>query len=66
MSFMKKLANEEYRERALYEFALVKQLKVTGFPSVLMQVTEFKFYLVAQGFTDYETMKERIEKVLTS
>jgi putative protein-disulfide isomerase len=62
--FYTKLKTEEYREKAYYEFALVKQLKVTGFPCLLMQVTDSKFYLLAQGFTDYETLKERIEKVL--
>jgi putative protein-disulfide isomerase len=58
------LKSEEYREKAYYEFALVKQLQVTGFPAVLMQVTDSKFYLLASGFTDYETLKSRIERVL--
>ena len=62
--FYTKLKSEEYKEKAYYEFALVKQLQVTGFPAVLMQVTDSKFYLLASGFTDYETLKRRIEKVL--
>lgn len=62
--FYKKLNSEEYKEKAYYEFALVKQLQVTGFPSVLMQVSDSKFYLLARGYTDYETLKQRIEKVL--
>jgi putative protein-disulfide isomerase len=64
--FYTKLKSEEYREKAYYEFALVKQLNVTGFPQVLLQVTDSKFYLLAQGFTDYETLKTRIDKVLES
>jgi putative protein-disulfide isomerase len=63
-SFYEKLKSEEYREKAYYEIALTKQLQVKGFPSVLMQVTDSKFYLLAQGYTDYETLKQRIEKVL--
>jgi putative protein-disulfide isomerase len=63
--FYTKLKSEEYREKAFYEFALVKQLNVTGFPSVLIQVTDSKFYLVAQGYTDYDTLKARIDKVLS-
>lgn len=63
-AFYAKLRSEEYREKAYYEFALVKQLQVTGFPAVLMQVSDSKFYLLASGFTDYETLKARIEKVL--
>ena len=62
--FFTKLASEEYKEKAYYEFALVKQLQVTGFPCVLMQVSDAKFYLLSRGYTDYETLKERIEKVL--
>jgi putative protein-disulfide isomerase len=62
--FYAKLKSDEYREKAYYEFALVKQLHVTGFPCVLLQVTDSKFYLLAQGFTDYETLKGRIEKIL--
>ncbi len=63
-AFYEKLKSEEYREKAYYEFALVKQLQVEGFPSVLMQVTDSKFYLLTRGYTDYETMKRRIDKVL--
>lgn len=61
--FYTKLKSEEYKEKAHYEFALVKQLQVTGYPTVLLQASEGKFYLLAQGYTDYETLNERIEKV---
>jgi putative protein-disulfide isomerase len=63
-AFYEKLKSEEYKEKAFYEIALVKQLQVKGFPCVLMQVTDSKFYLLAQGYTDYETLKKRIDKVL--
>lgn len=62
--FYTKLKSEAYKEKAYYEFALVKQLQVTGFPCVLLQVGEAKFYLLSRGFTDYETLKQRIENVL--
>lgn len=62
--FYSKLKSEEYREKAYYEFALVKQLQVTGFPSVLIQVSDSKFFLLASGYTDHETLKRRVEKVL--
>lgn len=63
--FYTKLKTEEYREKAYYEFALVKQLQVTGFPCVLLQVSDSKFYLLSQGYTDYETLKGRVDKVLS-
>lgn len=62
--FYSKLKSAEYKEKALYEFALCKQLQVTGFPQVLLQAAEQKFYLLAKGFTDYATLKSRIESVL--
>src|SRR5688572_1668030 len=63
-AFYEKLTSEEYKEKAFYEIALVKQLQVKGFPSVLIQVSDSKFYLLAQGYTDYPTLKRRIETVL--
>lgn len=62
--FYTKLNSEEYKEKAHYEFALCKQLQATSFPQVLMQVADRKFYLLAKGFTDYETLKKRIQTVL--
>lgn len=62
--FYAKLKSEEYKEKAHYEFALIKQLQVDGFPAVFMQVSDTKFYLLAKGYTDYESLKERIEKIL--
>ena len=62
--FYEKLDDEEYEDRAKYEFSLCKQLNVTGFPAVFIQLSETKFYLVAQGYTDFETLNLRIENVL--
>lgn len=62
--FYPRLRSESYKEKAYYEFALVKQLQVTGFPTVLLQVSESKFYLLGRGFTPYDALKERIDAVL--
>lgn len=62
--FYAKLHGKEYKEKAYEEFALCRRLQVTGFPSALMQVSESKFYLLASGYSDYETMKSRIDSVL--
>ena len=61
---MKDLESEEYKEKAYYEFSLMKQLQVNGYPSVFIQTGELKFQMVARGYTDYETLKERIDNVL--
>ncbi len=62
--FYAKLNSEEYLEKAKYDFALCRQLQVTSFPQVLIQVAEHKFYLLAKGYTDYEALKSRIDSVL--
>ena len=64
--FYNKLNEEEYAEKARYEFALTKQLRVTGFPTLFIQTGETKFYLVARGYTDYETVNKNIQSVLHS
>lgn len=62
--FFNKLETEEYKEKAEYDFALTKQLQVTGFPTVYIQVSESKLYMIAKGYTPYEKLKENVELVL--
>lgn len=62
--FYEKLDDEEYKEQAYYEFALCKQLNVTGFPAVFLQLSETKFYQVAQGYTPFDSIDERIKNVM--
>ncbi|MEX0635860.1 MAG: DsbA family protein [Ferruginibacter sp.] len=62
--FYNKLCSDEYKEMAYYEFSLMKQLQVTGYPTVFIQTGTLKFNMVARGYTDYENLKDRIEKVL--
>ena len=58
------LTEEEYKEQAHYEFALCKQLNVVGFPAVFIQTGETKFYHIAQGYTPFDSLNERIQNVL--
>ena len=62
--FYNKLTSEEYSDKAYYEFQLCKQLQVTGYPCVLMQVSESKFFMLARGYTDEASFIQRIEAVL--
>ncbi len=62
--FYEKLSSEEYKEAAYYEFALCKQLQVTSFPAVLMQLNESKFYMFARGYTSFDALEERLENIL--
>jgi putative protein-disulfide isomerase len=58
------LKETAYKEKAHHEFDICKQLQVTGFPAVLMQVNESKFILLASGYTTYDVLKQRIETAL--
>ena len=62
--FYERLKSEEYKDKAKYEFSLVQQLQVSGFPAVLLQTAELKFHLLARGYTDHDTLKDRIDAVL--
>jgi len=62
--FYAKLKDEKYLDKARYEIELVRQLRVTGFPAVLMQTSDLKFYLVSKGYTDLDTIIHRVENIL--
>ena len=62
--FYSKLRDPAYKAKAYEEFALVKQLNVTGFPTVFLQVSDTKFYLLSRGYTDYITIKNSLDKAL--
>jgi putative protein-disulfide isomerase len=62
--FYENLHDEKYKEQAYYEFALCKQLNVTGFPAVFLQTSDTKFYHLAQGYTPFESLNERVQNVL--
>jgi len=63
--FYERLASEEYKEMAYYEFSLMKQLQVTGYPCVFIQTADLKFVMVARGYTSYADLKDRIDRVLS-
>jgi putative protein-disulfide isomerase len=63
--FFQKLHDPAYKEKAYGDFSLVQQLKVTGFPTVFLQVSDAKLYLLSQGYTDYATLKKNLDDVLS-
>jgi putative protein-disulfide isomerase len=65
-AFYSKLNADEYKEMAHYEFALMKQLQVNGYPTVFIQTGELKFVMVARGYTPYEDLRQRIDNVLNT
>jgi putative protein-disulfide isomerase len=63
-AFYSKLNDPAYKEMAYYEFALMKQLQVNGYPTVFIQTGELKFVMIARGYTPYEDVQQRIDAVL--
>ena len=64
VEFLEKLNSEEFKQAAFYEFALVKQLQVSGYPAAFIKVDDRNFHMIAKGYADYETMQLRISNVL--
>lgn len=62
--FLEKLNSEEFKQAAYYDFALAKQLQVTGYPAAFIKTGDRNFYMIAKGYADLETMELRIENVL--
>lgn len=62
--FFEKLKNEKYKEAAYYDFALIEQLKVNGFPTVFIQVSDSKLYTISRGYTNPENIELRINNIL--
>jgi len=65
-AFYEKLSSEEYKDNAQYEFSLVKQLQVEGYPTVFIQTKESSFHMIARGFTEEAVLTERINNLLKS
>lgn len=63
--FYAKLKSDEYKEKAYYDFSLVKQLQVNGFPTVFLQLEEGKLYMIARGYSDLESLEKRIANILS-
>ena len=62
--FYEKLGSETYKEKAYYDFSLIKQLRVNGFPTVFLQLDESKLYMIARGYSTMEAVEQRMNKIL--
>lgn len=63
-AFYEKLASTEYRQKAHEEFELCRSLQVTGFPALFLQLSDDKIYTLARGYTEYETILQRIRAIV--
>jgi len=61
--FLDKMKEDKYQEAARYDFALSRQLEVSGYPQVLVQTDETHFYLVAKGYTRADILESRVQQI---
>ncbi len=61
--FIEQMKSDEFKQAAYYDFALSRQLNVSGFPTVFIQEDDKNFHMIARGYTDWETLQLRIENV---
>ncbi len=64
--FANKMNSEEIAEKARLDFALSSQLQVNGFPTVFYTEDSSELFVIARGYTDYATLKERLEKAISN
>ena len=62
--FYANLKTEEYKDKANYDFSLIKQLNVNGFPTAFLQVDESKLYMITRGYSDLPSIEKRITDIL--
>jgi putative protein-disulfide isomerase len=59
--FYDKLHSPLYIQKAYDEFALCEQLKVSGYPQLMLQIGSDKIYLINRGYADYDTLSSKID-----
>jgi putative protein-disulfide isomerase len=62
--FYANLKSDDYKEKANYDFTLIKQLNVNGFPTAFLQVDETKLYMITRGYSDLASIEKRIIDIL--
>ena len=64
--FYDKLHSELYLQKANDEFVLTQQLQVTGFPQLMLQLGNEKIYLINRGYSDYDSIANKINLLIYS
>ncbi|MFT3749404.1 MAG: DsbA family protein [Agriterribacter sp.] len=62
--FYIQMQQKEFKEQAEEDFATCRQLKVSGFPALFLQIAESKIYEIAGGYTDYDAVNTRLQNIL--
>lgn len=63
-TFYENLYSDHFRQLAEEDFATCRKLQVTGYPCVLLQHSEVSFTLLARGYTDEASLRQRLDAAL--
>jgi putative protein-disulfide isomerase len=61
--FLEAMSRDESRDRALYDFALARQLQADAFPRLYLQTAEDYFHLISKGYSDLEQVARIINEI---
>ena len=62
--FYTQLHSNYFRQQAEEDFATCRKLQVTGYPCVFLQHSEVSFTLLARGYTDEVSLRQRLDAAL--
>ena len=62
--FYTQLHSNYFRQQAEEHFATCRKLQVTGYPCVFLQHSEVSFTLLARGYTDEVSLRQRLDAAL--
>ena len=62
--FYTQLRSNYFRQQAEEDFATCRKLQVTGYPCVFLQHSEVSFTLLARGYTDEVSLRQRLDAAL--
>lgn len=66
IAFYEQMRQVSFLQKARDEFELCKKLQATGFPQLMLQVSENKIFLITRGYADYASVELKIEPILSS
>lgn len=62
--FYPQLKSELIKIKVYEEFTLVKKLQVSGYPSILIQVSPNKFHALTRGYTPFDSLQKDLDNLL--
>lgn len=62
-AFLNAMRTQEAKDRALYDFALARQLGADAFPRLYLQTAEDYLHLISRGYSEFGQVQKIIDKI---